>query len=97
MLAAMARGRMRTKTAALREALSGFFTDHHAVILTTMLGNVDRLAAQIAALDAKVADAITPFAHQIEQLDQITAVGVTSVPPASGMIKPRLRGLLPIT
>jgi transposase len=77
-LAAMAKGRLRAKTTALQEALTGFFTDHHAAILHTMLGNIDRLSGQVAALDAQVADAIAPFAHQVDQLDAITAVGVTS-------------------
>jgi transposase len=43
-----------------------------------MLGNIDRLSGQVAALDAQVADAVAPFAHQVDQLDAITAVGVTS-------------------
>jgi transposase len=77
-LAAMARGRLRAKTTALQEALSGFFTDHHAAILHTMLTNIDRLSGQIAGLDARVADASAPFAHQVDQLDAITAVGLTS-------------------
>jgi transposase len=34
-LAAMAKGRLRAKTTALQEALTGFFTDHHAAILHT--------------------------------------------------------------
>ncbi|GAA4996526.1 IS110 family transposase [Actinopolymorpha pittospori] len=77
-LAAMAKGRMRTKTIALQEALTGFFTDHHATILATMLDNIDRLGVQITDLDAKIELAIAPFAHQVDQLDAITAVGVTS-------------------
>lgn len=77
-LAQMAQGRMRAKTADLQEALRGFFTDHHASILRMMLDNIDRLSGQIAALDAKIEEAIAPFAHQAEQLDEITAVGVTS-------------------
>ena len=43
-----------------------------------MLGNIDRLSVQIAGLDARVDEASAPFAHQIEQLDEITAVGLTS-------------------
>jgi transposase len=31
----------------LREALRGFFTDHHGAILAMMLANIDRLSAQI--------------------------------------------------
>jgi transposase len=54
-LAQLARRRLRAKLAALEEALRGFFTDHHAVILRMMLDNIDRLSEQIAALDAAIA------------------------------------------
>jgi transposase len=77
-LAAMAKGRLRAKATALQEALSGFFTDHHAAILHTMLTNIDRLSVQITALDARVAEASAAYAHQVYQLDEITAVGLTS-------------------
>jgi transposase len=35
------------KTVVLVEALTGFFTDHHAVLLAMMLDNIDRLTTQI--------------------------------------------------
>ena len=77
-LAQLARRRLRVKIAALEEALRGFFTDHHAVILRMMLDNIDRLSEQIAALDRKVEEAIAPFAAQVAQLDEVTGVGVTA-------------------
>ncbi|MFE9655509.1 transposase [Micromonospora sp. NPDC006431] len=77
-LAQMARGRLRVKIAQLQEALRGFFTDHHGAILAMMLDNIDRLSAQVAALDTAVAEAVAPFAHQVAQLAEITAVGPTA-------------------
>jgi transposase len=77
-LAQLARRRLRGKIAALEEALRGFFTDHHAVILRMMLDNIDRLSEQIAALDRTIEQAIAPFAQQVAQLDQITGVGVAA-------------------
>jgi transposase len=77
-LAQMAKGRLRPKTAQLQEALRGFFTDHHATILAMMLDNIDRLSAQITALDTTIAEAIAPFADQVAQLSEITAVGPTA-------------------
>lgn len=77
-LAQMARGRLRVKIAQLQEALRGFFTDHHAAILAMMLDNIDRLSAQITALDTTIAEAVAPFAHQVAQLSEITAVGPTA-------------------
>jgi len=77
-LAQLARRRLRVKIAALEEALRGFFTDHHAVILRMMLDNIDRLSEQIAALDATIEEAVAPFAAQVAQLDEVTGVGVTA-------------------
>jgi transposase len=77
-LAQLARRRLRVKIAALEEALRGFFTDHHAVILRMMLDNIDRLSEQIAALDTTIEEAIAPFAAQVAQLDEVTGVGVTA-------------------
>jgi transposase len=77
-LAQLAKRRLRAKIAALEEALRGFFTDHHAVILRMMLDNIDRLSEQIAALDATIEQAIAPFAAQVTQLDEVTGVGVTA-------------------
>jgi transposase len=61
MLAQLAQRRLRAKRAALEEALSGFFTDHHGAILRMMLDNIDRHNEQIAALDRKVEAAICSF------------------------------------
>jgi transposase len=77
-LAQLAKARLRVKIAALEEALRGFFTDHHAAILRMMLDNIDRHTEQIAALDTSIAEAITPFAQQVAQLDAITGVGATA-------------------
>jgi transposase len=73
-LAQLAKRRLRAKLAALEEALRGFFTDHHATILQMMLDNIDRIGAQIAALDARIAEAIGPFSRQAAQLADIPGV-----------------------
>ncbi|SDH37768.1 IS110 family transposase [Nonomuraea jiangxiensis] len=74
-LAGMARGSMRGKIPQLEEALRGFFTDHHAVLLRIMLAKIDRLSDQAALLDAEIEQAISPFSAQAAQLDEITGVG----------------------
>src|SRR6202790_46047 len=51
-LADLARGRMRTKHAALVEALTGRFDDHHAELVRMLLDQIDALATQIATLTA---------------------------------------------
>jgi transposase len=50
-LASLARGRLRKKTAELRLALDGVFTDHHARLVRLTLDRVDMLEAHIATMD----------------------------------------------
>jgi transposase len=57
-LAGLARTRLRGKQAALVEALTGRFSDHHAFLLRMLLDQVDALAGQIAALDARIEAAL---------------------------------------
>jgi transposase len=77
-LAAMARGVMRRKIPQLQEALSGHFEDHHAFICAAMLRRIDALAADITALDTRIAEGLDPFAEAVGRLDEITGVGVRS-------------------
>ena len=73
-LARLAKGNARKKTARLEEALRGFFTDHHAMILQMMLNNIDRISAQIAALDARIEETIGPFSRQAARLADLPGV-----------------------
>ena len=74
-LAQLARARMRTKIPQLEEAFHGFFTDHHAFLLASMLARIDQINANIAALDTKIEAEIAPFAREVERLDQIPGIG----------------------
>jgi transposase len=47
-LAELAKGSLRRKIPALREALSGRFTGHHALLVSQMLAQIDFLAARLA-------------------------------------------------
>jgi len=53
-LAGLARGRMKTKRAALIEALSGRFDDHHAELARMLLDQIDALTTQIDTLTARI-------------------------------------------
>ncbi len=77
-LAQLARGRMRAKLGVLEEAFTGHFTDHHRFLLAKMLARVDAIDADIAELDATIAEMIAPFAPAVEKLDEIPGVGTTS-------------------
>jgi transposase len=74
-LAALARGRMRGKLAALEEAFTGFFTDHHAVLLTKMLARVDAISADIADLETMIEEMVAPFDQAVAKLDEIPGIG----------------------
>jgi transposase len=77
-LAQMAQGTMRSKTAVLQEALTGHFEDHHGFLLQAMLDHIDALTAQIETLGARIEDVIAPFSHDVERFDEITGVGKTA-------------------
>jgi transposase len=81
-LAEMARSRMRPKIGLLEEAFAGLtigtFDDHHRFLLTTMLARVDRADADIAALDAQIAEHLVPFADAVTRLDEVPGIGTTA-------------------
>jgi len=53
-LADLARGRMKARRAALVEALTGRFDDHHAELAAILLAQIDRLTAQITTLTTRI-------------------------------------------
>ena len=60
-LADLAKRQLRKKIPALTEALRGRFNDHHAFMVRLCLDRIDAHEADIARLDARIEDAITPF------------------------------------
>ena len=58
-LAQLARGRMRAKHAALVEALTGRFDDHHAELARLLLDQIDALSVKIEALTLRIDELIT--------------------------------------
>ena len=74
-LAQLARGSMRTKTARLEEAFDGHFGDHHRFLLTRMLARIDGINADIAALDEQIETQLGPFATAAARLDDIPGIG----------------------
>ena len=82
-LADLALGQMRKKTAALREALTGRFDAHHAELARMLLRQIDALGDDIDRLTARVEDLV---AHN--------AAAQVSVDPETGEIRPA--GGLPV-
>jgi transposase len=75
LLAALAKGRLRTKLPALRAALAGRFrTEHHGLLVAQVLAHVDYLDETIAVLSARIEQVIAPFAEQVALLDTIPGV-----------------------
>ena len=86
-LAGLARGRMKPKQAALVEALTGRFDDHHAELTRMLLDQIDALATQIATLTTRIDELLTAMEPQaradepdtresttIERLDEIPGI-----------------------
>jgi transposase len=69
---------MRKKITVLEEAFTGYFTSHHAFLLGKMLARVDAISADIAALDARIEEQITPFAAAVSRLDEIPGINLAA-------------------
>ena len=59
-------------------SFTGYFTDHHAFLLGTMLARVDAISADIAALDTRIDQVISPFADAVARLDEIPGISLTA-------------------
>ncbi len=82
-LAGLARGRMKAKRAALTEALTGRFDDHHAELARMLLDQIDHLTAQIGTLTSRVGELIAAIpAAQGVDADGATGPGAGTGPGA---------------
>ena len=73
-LADLARGTLRRKLPALRQALAGRFRPHHGFLVGQLLAHLDYLDEAIATLSTQIEAAITPFAAMVTRLDSIPGV-----------------------
>jgi transposase len=73
-LAELARGKLRAKLPALRQALAGRFRPHHAFLVSQLLAHLDYLDEAITTLSARLEDVISPFADEVARLDTIHGV-----------------------
>ena len=74
LLADMALGKLRAKTEALTDALTGRFEDHHGLQCRILLRQIDALDADIARLDEEIDTQIAPFHDLRDLLDTIPGV-----------------------
>lgn len=73
-LADLALGRLRAKTEALAEALTGRFDDHHGLQCQILLRQIDALDADITHLDTQIDAEIAPFHDLRDLLDTIPGI-----------------------
>jgi transposase len=73
-LADLAQGRLRTKRAALVQALEGRVEEHHRFLLGLALRRLAALDQDLAALEERLAERLKPYAGEQERLMQIPGV-----------------------
>jgi transposase len=73
-LADLAKGRLRAKLPALREALQGRFEAHHALVIGAILAHLDFLDEQINRLSDAIEEQLGPFATGVELAATMTGV-----------------------
>lgn len=73
-LADLARGRLRAKLPALRDALAGHFRGHHAFLVSQLLAHLDYLDEAVAQISAQVEELVAPFAAARARLDTMPGI-----------------------
>jgi transposase len=73
-LADLARGRLRTKLPALREALRGRFGQHHGFLVEQILAKIDFLDETVARLTEQIDGCVHPFATTVTRLCTIPGI-----------------------
>jgi len=77
-MAELARGRLRAKLPALRQALEGRVTAPHRVLLRHILAHLDFLDGQLEQLTAEIERAQTPFAAAVALLQTVPGVAAAA-------------------
>jgi transposase len=77
-LAAMAKGTMKSKEKDLRRALKGLVGGHQRMILGSMLSHIEALDALLITLDKEIESRLSGERTVVKMLDEITGVGERS-------------------
>jgi len=73
-LANLAKGKLRAKIPALREALEGRFEAHHALLISSILAHLDFLDEQIERLSEAIEEQLRPFQPAVDVLRSLTGI-----------------------
>jgi transposase len=74
-LAGLAKGRLREKTAALQQALTGLVGSHQRFMLQSELRTLTFYGGEIAVLSDEIAARLMPHEDALERLDTILGIG----------------------
>ena len=77
-LAELARGKLRAKLPALRQALEGRVKPYHRVLLAELLGHIAYLDEAIGRLHDEIERHLAPFSEAVERLRTIPGVSATA-------------------
>jgi transposase len=73
-LADLARGQLRKKLPALRQALAGRFRPHHAFLVGQLLAHVDYLDEAITTVSEEIEARLAPFEAHLTRLDTVHGI-----------------------
>jgi len=68
-------GRVKAKRADIKEALTGYVTDHHRFMLKTILGNIERIECTIAEIEEQILKKTECYKEILDLLETIPGVG----------------------
>jgi transposase len=74
LLAELARGRLRKKIPALREALRGWFSPTHRILVSELLAHLEYIDESIERLSDEIERMLAPFSATVDLLDTIPGV-----------------------
>ena len=77
-LADVTRGRLKATRSDLVDALHGRTTDHHRFMIKLHLGQIEALESTIAAIEARIGDALGPFRAAISLLTTMPGISDTT-------------------
>jgi transposase len=77
-LADLTRGRLKATRADLLDALHGRITDHHRFMIKLHLSQVDALESAVAAIEARIGEALGPFRAAVSLLTTMPGLSETT-------------------
>jgi transposase len=78
-LAALGHERLGCTRAELVQALTGCVREHHRFLLEQHLRTIEQLEDSVAAFDARIEAALSPFHDIVERLKEVPGLGATAI------------------